>query len=42
MKTAKWYKQAADVGVAEAIESLGALYFFGKGVTQDYTDAAKW
>jgi TPR repeat protein len=38
----KWYKQSAEKGQVEAQETLGGLYFFGKGAAQDYAEAAKW
>ena len=38
----KWYRLAAEQGLAEAQNKLGALYGDGKGVPQDYTEAAKW
>ena len=30
----KWYKQSAEKGQVEAQETLGGLYFFGKGNAQ--------
>ena len=38
----KWYRKAADQGVAGAQFSLGVCYDFGDGVTQDYAEAVKW
>jgi hypothetical protein len=35
-------RQAADQGHAEAQATLGALYQLGKGVPQDYAQAAVW
>ena len=29
-------------GQVEAQETLGGLYFFGKGIAQDFAEAAKW
>jgi uncharacterized protein len=36
------WQPLAEQGVADAQRNLGALYFFGKGVLQDYAEAAKW
>ena len=41
-EAAKWYRLAADQGLAEAQIDLGRLYEDGHGVPQDYTEAAKW
>lgn len=38
----KWYRLAAEQGVAEAQNKLGDLYYYGEGVPKDYTEAAKW
>ena len=39
---ARLYRLAAEQGLAEAQNNLGALYGDGKGVPQDYTEAVKW
>ena len=39
---AAWYRIAADKGVAHAQASLGVMYLNGRGVPQDYIEAAKW
>ncbi len=39
---AKWYRKAAEQGVAEAQFRLGELYMDGKGVAQDAKEAATW
>ncbi len=39
---AKWYRKAADQGVAGAQYNLGAMYADGHGVPQDYVEAYKW
>jgi TPR repeat protein len=39
---AKWYEKAADLGDATAQGTLGTLYFFGQGVTQNYNEAYFW
>ena len=41
-EAAKWYRKAAEQGVAWAQNNLGYLYGEGKGVTQDYAEAVKW
>ena len=41
-EAAKWYRLAADQGVAEAQFALGAMYEQGQGVPQDYEEAVKW
>ena len=38
----KWYRLAADQGDASAQYNLGVMYHFGKGVPQNYAEAAKW
>lgn len=39
---AKWYRQAAMQGIADAQYSLGLLYVTGEGVTKDSSEAMKW
>jgi uncharacterized protein len=41
-EAARWYRLAADQGVALAQANLGAMYFFGLGVVQDDAEAARW
>ncbi len=41
-EAAKWYRKAADAGLAKARVDLGNLYYSGQGVQQDYSEAAKW
>ena len=38
----KWYRLAADQGLALAQFMLGAMYGKGEGVPQDYAEALKW
>jgi len=38
----KWYRKAADQGVAEVQFLLGECYEHGDGVPQDYAEAVKW
>jgi TPR repeat protein len=38
----KWHKQIAEQGDSYAQRFLGASYYLGLGVTQDYAEAAKW
>jgi hypothetical protein len=39
---AKWYRVAADQGIAIAQNHLGTLYENGEGVPQDYVEAYFW
>ena len=41
-EAARWYKQAADSGIATAAYNLGTLYFNGQGFPQDYGTARHW
>ncbi len=36
------FREAADLGHAEAQFALGHCYLFGRGVPKDYAEAAKW
>jgi TPR repeat protein len=36
------YRKAADGGLAKSQAALGSLYFEGKGVPQDFFQAAQW
>ncbi len=38
----KWFRKAADRGVAKAQYNLGLMYANGAGVTQDYVLAHMW
>jgi TPR repeat protein len=38
----KWYRLAADQGLAAAQLNLGFAYGTGRGVPQDYAEAVKW
>ena len=38
----KWYRLAANQGVADAQLNLGVMYGKGYGVMQDYTRALMW
>ncbi len=38
----KWYRKAANQGVAPAQHNLGLMYENGQGVTQDYVQAQMW
>lgn len=42
MTLANWIKELATQGDAEAQFSLGAIYYEGKSVPQDYVEAMKW
>jgi TPR repeat protein len=39
---ARWYRQAAEQGHADAQASLGWCYSDGKGVPQDHREAVRW
>ena len=41
-EAAKWYRKAAEQGLAGAQYCLGACYNNGEGVEQDFEEAAKW
>ena len=38
----KWYRKAADQGLAEAQNNLGVIYAKGDGIPQDYVQAYMW
>ena len=38
----KWFRKAAEQGVAEAQHNLGQYYANGEGVPQDDAEAVKW
>ena len=38
----KWYRLAADQGIAAAQSYLGLMYDYGRGVPQDDAHALKW
>jgi len=40
--TEKWYRKAAEQGVADAQNDLGFMYENGQGVPQDYAEAVGW
>lgn len=42
VEAAKWFRLAAEQGLAEAQHALGSFYEDGTGVEQDYTEAVKW
>ncbi len=37
----KWYRRAADHGLAKAVTNIGFMYERGEGVPLDYTEAMK-
>jgi TPR repeat protein len=41
-EAAKWYRLAAEQGIANAGYDLGLMYIQGEGVPQDYAEAIKW
>ena len=38
----KWYRKAAEQGLARAQTWLGSCYYYGNGISQDYAEAVKW
>src|SRR5713101_4941559 len=38
----KWFRLAAEQGIAGAQANLGLMYFNGQGIRQNYAEAAKW
>ena len=38
----KWYRLAAEQGVAEAQFNLGVCYYFGEGVAKNKATAIRW
>ncbi|HOZ09088.1 MAG TPA: LON peptidase substrate-binding domain-containing protein, partial [candidate division Zixibacteria bacterium] len=38
----RWYRAAAEAGMARAQNNLGIMYADGVGVPQDYEEAVKW
>lgn len=41
-QTAEWYEKAGQQGAVEAQFNLGVMYYYGKGVVQDYQQAIHW
>lgn len=39
---AQWFRKAAEQGLPEAQNQLGAMYLHGRGVPKDYTQALEW
>jgi TPR repeat protein len=42
VEAAKWFRKAAEQGLAGAQRNLGVCYGDGLGVTKDYIEAYKW
>ena len=42
VEAVKWYRLAAEQGLAEAQVNLGAMYDNGEGVPEDDAEAARW
>ena len=38
----RWYRKAAEQGLAKAQNNLGLMYHNGEGVPEDYTRAYAW
>jgi hypothetical protein len=41
-RAAQWFRKAAEQGLPEAQNQLGAMYLHGRGVPKDYTQALAW
>ena len=41
-RSCRWYRRAAEQGLATAQYNLGGMYDLGRGVSQDGEQAAKW
>lgn len=41
-KSIKWLTKLSDLGQPDAKEMLGDMYYYGRGVPQDYAMAFKW
>ncbi len=41
-EAARWYRKAAEQGLAKAQYRLGIMYYKGQGVPQDYVQAHMW
>ncbi len=37
----KWYRKAVEQGYDLAEPKLGLMYYYGRGVAQDYAEAAR-
>jgi TPR repeat protein len=42
VEAVKWWRRAAEQGLAEAQYILGAMYVEGKMLPQDYVEGYKW
>ena len=42
VEAVKWYRKAADQGLADAQNNLGYMYANGQGVAKDEKEAYKW
>jgi TPR repeat protein len=42
VEAARWYRLAAEQGLADVQNSLGMIYFLGRGVPEDYVLAYMW
>ena len=41
-EAARWYRLAADQGLADAQNNLGLMYDNGEGVPEDDAEAVRW
>jgi TPR repeat protein/CRISPR/Cas system-associated endoribonuclease Cas2 len=41
-EAARWFRAAAEQGLAEAQDELGDCFFYGNGVDEDFVEAASW
>jgi hypothetical protein len=42
VEAARWYRKAADQGIAQAQYNLGFMFDQGRGVAQSDVEAARW
>jgi TPR repeat protein len=42
VEAVKWFKKAAEQGLAAGQNNLGWMYEYGLGVSKNYAEAKKW
>ena len=38
----RWDRESVDLEYAKGLKYIGDIYYYGKGVSQSYTEALKW
>ena len=38
----RWDRESVDLEYANALKMVGDIFYYGKGVTQSYSEAMKW